>query len=82
MRGKLADTFSRKILAQHKAKGEEDQALEADAVKKANKAKRKAAAKPAPVRKQAARKGKSNSCVRQSSKLNDSHRTWQGHRGE
>lgn len=53
------DAFAVKILAQHKAKGEEDQALEADAVKKANKAKRKAAAKPAPLRKQAPRKGKS-----------------------
>ncbi|GHJ88861.1 hypothetical protein NliqN6_5263 [Naganishia liquefaciens] len=47
------------ILAEHKVKGEEDQALEADAVKKTNKAKRKAAAKPAaPARTAAQRKAR------------------------
>ncbi|KAJ9105989.1 hypothetical protein QFC19_003324 [Naganishia cerealis] len=49
------------ILAEHKAKGEEDQALEAAAVKTTNKAKRKAAVKPIQPRATAARKGKSSS---------------------
>ncbi|KAJ9103245.1 hypothetical protein QFC21_002668 [Naganishia friedmannii] len=44
------------ILAEHKAKGEEDNALEAAAVKTTNKAKRKAAAKPVEPRAPAARK--------------------------
>lgn len=44
------------ILAEHKAKGEEDNALEAAAVKTTNKAKRKAAAKPVQPRATATRK--------------------------
>ncbi|KAJ9119099.1 hypothetical protein QFC22_003590 [Naganishia vaughanmartiniae] len=51
----LAPTLAQ-ILAEHKAKGEEDNALEAAAVKTTNKAKRKAAAKPVQPRATAARK--------------------------